>query len=254
MKNYLSIFCIFLVLGFSALSCRAEGAVSSGTGEIESPLLEPAEEGNPSRQLVLVLDLEGGRDIISASYLDPEFRDGVLAFFHELTGSLDVAELVLSYAIAQDIDPALAFSLCAEESSFRPRAINHNRNGTVDRGLFQLNSASFPNLTITEFFDIETNVRYGVSHLRWCLDTAGSQVAGLAMYNAGAARVRSTGTPESTLDYICRILNRKQNIEEQFLLEYLRMVKIDTVYGTPFHEEPEKTPLRLSLLAPLKGR
>jgi soluble lytic murein transglycosylase-like protein len=86
----------------------------------------------------------------------------------------------------------------------------------VDRGLFQLNSDSFPNLAEPDFFDPLVNAHYGLAHLRWCIDAGGSEIAGLAMYNAGTGRVRSGATPKVTLDYVSRILENRWKIEELF--------------------------------------
>jgi hypothetical protein len=52
--------------------------------------------------------------------------------------------------------------------------------------------------------------------LRWCLDLGGSEVSGLAMYNAGTNRVRAGGTPKSTLDYVSRILAFRDGLDELF--------------------------------------
>lgn len=142
----------------------------------------------------------------------------VVDFFTRVCGSREIAQTILTRAMEHNIPPALAFALCWEESQFNPRAVNHkNGNGSIDRGLFQLNSNSFPNLEMQAFFDPETNIRYGMSHLRHCLDTGKTEIAALAMYNAGTGRVRSTGAPKSTLDYVSRILENRRMIEERFM-------------------------------------
>jgi hypothetical protein len=162
------------------------------------------------------------RDIILESYRDPVLRDGVVEFFTTVANSRVVAAIILGEAAASDIPPALAFALCWEESRYTVRAVNaNNLNGSIDRGLFQLNNLSFPQLKEADFFNPETNARYGMSHLRWCLDTAGSEIAGLAMYNAGANRVQSNTTPKRTLDYVSRILDLRNRIEEAFRVGYL---------------------------------
>jgi hypothetical protein len=92
----------------------------------------------------------------------------------------------------------------------------HNRDGSIDRGLFQLNNRSFPNLENSAFFDIKSNARYGISHLRHCLDSGGSEISALAMYNAGAGRVSTSGAPKVTLDYISRILENRGRLESRF--------------------------------------
>ncbi|MDR0473032.1 MAG: lytic transglycosylase domain-containing protein [Treponema sp.] len=191
------------------------------------------------------------QDIILLAYRDAMYRDMVETFFEGICGSRELAETILANASEFDISPALAFSLCWEESRYYYRAVNRkNRNSTVDRGLFQLNNASFPHLKEDDFFDPNTNAWYGLSHLRWCLDHAGTEVAGIAMYNAGTGRVRSGGTPKATLDYISRIINRQREIEELFLSGYSRQEEADV------QAEPEKKidKLTLSLLAPLGGR
>ena len=203
-----------------------------------------------SKPVVLTLNMEGVQDLITIVYSDPELREEAVAFFEELTGSYEIAEVILANAHVLEISPALAFSLCAEESAYKVRAYNRNQNNTIDRGLFQLNSASFPKLEPEDFFDPIVNTWHGLSYLRWCLDTAGSDVAGLAMYNAGVTRVRQVGTPKSTLDYISRILERQRKIEERFIPVYLRIVdREDVIIETV--EETVNTPFRLSLLKPL---
>jgi hypothetical protein len=214
----------------------AEPAVSAAEGGLAAPVIFPVAGDAP--------------DMILEVYRNEVFRGPVEDFFGTIAGSTELARAVLANAALFDIPPALAFSLCWEESRYNPRAVNRkNRNLTVDRGLFQLNNASFPQLKEDQFFNPDLNSRYGLSHLRWCLDTAGTEVAGLAMYNAGMARVRTGGTPKMTLDYISRILDRRRRIEELFLAEYERITSIK-------EEEipPAKTRIKLSLLAPLGRR
>ena len=244
---YFSVFyvCVVILLGVFFVSCK------SGNVEISSPELSEIAEAVPEDEEalsvpdLLALNMEDQQDFILASYRDPELQEEVVGFFRALTGSRDVAEVVLSNAAANDIAPALAFALCYEESRYNPRAFNRNRNETVDRGLFQLNSASFPKLGVEDFYNPGVNASYGLSHLRWCLNNAGTEVAGLAMYNAGHSRVRSSGTPKNTLDYISRILKRQRKIEDLFIAEYIRIARTETT------AKEKKTPFRLSLLTPL---
>ena len=100
------------------------------------------------------------------------------------------------------------------ESSYRIRAVHHNPD-TVDRGLFQLNSRSFPRLSEKEFFDPYINARYGLAHLRYCLGVGESEVIALAMYNAGIHGV-TRGTPFSTLKHVARIVEYKGELEDRF--------------------------------------
>ena len=172
----------------------------------------------------VVLTVSGDQDFILAVYEESNDREMVISFFEEITGSHELASVILSNAASFNIPAAMAFSLCYEESQYNPKAVNRtNRNQTIDRGLFQLNSASFPDLAEDDFFNPETNAYYGMAYLRFCLDTAGTEVSGLAMYNAGANRVRADGTPKTTLDYISRIMKRQRQIDELFLIEYAKL-------------------------------
>ena len=203
----------------------------------------------PTGAALMVLNLEEDEEIILASYRNQMLRDDVLAFFQSITGSEEVADLILFYSSIHNIPPALAFSLCAEESGYKTQAYNRNQNETVDRGLFQLNSASFPALDIDDFYNPAISVRYGLAHLRWCLDTAGTEIAALAMYNAGEARVRSTGTPKKTLDYISRIISRQRKIEGLFIAKViLTQQGREVIHGIG---KKEPMPLRFSLLTPV---
>ena len=237
--NYLySIFCILLI----AVSCcfftasfkagedlvssqlEAEAATSGPTGYIVRSSLTEGE--SPFGSAFIILSVDGDEELILAAFRNQLLREEVLTFFEGITGSREVADLILFYCSIYDIPPALAFSLCAEESGYHIRAYNRNQNETVDRGLFQLNSASFPKLNVEDFYNPATNVRYGLAHLRWCLETAGTDVAALAMYNAGETKVRSVGAPKKTLDYVSRILKRQRKIEGLFMAEYVKFFNL----------------------------
>jgi hypothetical protein len=162
-------------------------------------------------------------DPVLEYYRNPEFKEWVIDFFTNICSNREIAQVILINTDRFDVSPALAFALSWEESRFNPRAINRsNRDGSIDRGLFQLNNRSFPNLEIPAFYEIETNVRYGIGHLRHCLDSGGTEVSALAMYNAGTGRVRSTGAPHVTLNYISRILENRRKIESYFHLRLIR--------------------------------
>jgi hypothetical protein len=166
---------------------------------------------------------EDTQDSLLEYYGNFEYRDWVIGFFTGICSDREVAQAILDNSEIFKVSPALAFALSWEESRFNPWAINrYNRNGSIDRGLFQLNNKSFPNLDIAAFFDVNSNAYYGIGHLRHCLNTGGSEISALAMYNAGTNRVRTTGAPEVTLNYISRILNNKSKIESRF---HSRLIK-----------------------------
>jgi hypothetical protein len=220
---------LFFCVGLVALVVSAGGigvfALSQG-GQPEPEL--PAQDKEEIHRPVTVdmspasiLVSKKRQDIILEFYRDPYFKDAVVEFFTAITNSRVLASVILAQAEVYNIPPALAFALCWEESQYSVRAVSKkNANGSIDRGLFQLNNLSFPQLKDADFFNPETNARHGMAHLRWCVDTAGSELAGLAMYNAGANRVSSNQTPKKTLDYVSRILEMRNRIEDAFRVEY----------------------------------
>lgn len=137
-------------------------------------------------------------------------------FYTQITGNHDVAMAILTEAEKNEIPLSLAFALAHTESNYNSNAINKNSNASVDRGLFQLNSNSFPALTEADFFDPFVSSKYGMSHLKFCLSTAGNEVSALAMYNAGTGRVRSNKTPQSTLNYVGKIMAYQKMLDELF--------------------------------------
>jgi hypothetical protein len=160
-------------------------------------------------------DLER-EDSIGGYYRDNATREATVDFFASLTRSPAIARVILEGAEQSEIPPALAFALAYEESDFRSDAYNDNGD-SIDRGLFQLNSKSFPKLDIKSFYDPAVNARNGLAHLQFCLRTAGNEVAALAMYNAGRTRVSKGQTPQKTLNYVHRILSYRDNIESLFV-------------------------------------
>ncbi|MDR0721030.1 MAG: transglycosylase SLT domain-containing protein [Treponema sp.] len=237
---------------FSCAKQAAEPiAETVDTGELQNTgAQDPTEDLNAAKADGALVD----QDPILEAYRNPALRDWVVNFFGDYTGSTELAAVILSNAEVFDVSPALAFALCWEESQYKTHAVNRtNRNKTIDRGLFQLNSATFPKLKEEDFFNPSINAWYGLSHLRWCLDHAGTEVAGLAMYNAGSNRVKSNGTPKKTLDYISRILNRRHKIDERFLAQSIPEPQEEEAGSdNVIAEKPGK--FRLNLLAPLGGR
>ncbi|GHT92162.1 hypothetical protein FACS1894140_3810 [Spirochaetia bacterium] len=215
---------------------------------------------------------EAVEDAAFDRYRDPASREWVITFFTLISGSRDIAEAILINAEIFNISPSLAFALCWEESRYTPRAVNRrNLNGSMDRGLFQLNSRTFPALTEADFFNPRTNARYGLSHLRWCLDSGGSEIAALAIYNAGTSRVSITGTPKHTLDYVSRILASRQKIDTLFRAEIAHAqeqlpgselgIAPDIGEGTKLADAPKMNDVkdgiewsRFAPLSPLSGR
>jgi len=206
-----------LFIGFPVLSLLP---VSTGNSAefLEIPSESDIKVSNETNIHFLAASNRKTEDLIQKLYHLPESKSRVIEFFAGICPSKEIAEAILTSADFNNIPPALALSLAWEESRLNPLAVNSsNRDGSIDRGLFQLNNRSFPKLDIQAFFDPVISAKYGMSHLRHCLNTGGTEIAALAMYNAGTGKVRNNGTPKTTLDYIHRILENRQEIERRFL-------------------------------------
>ncbi len=161
----------------------------------------------------IVVNHKQQADLGLTLYRSLKSRAAVVSFYNKITHSTDVTLAIIENADVNDIPLSLAFALAYTESSYKTRAVNKNKNASVDRGLYQLNSNSFPKLAEWEFYNPYTSAKYGLAHLRFCLDTAGNETAALAMYNAGTTRVRSNGTPQTTLNYVDSIMNYRAGLD-----------------------------------------
>lgn len=111
--------------------------------------------------------------------------------------SLQLASDIERAAVAEGIDPELAFRLVRVESEFKERAVSPV--GAL--GLTQLMPATAeslqPGITRDEIFDRQTNLRLGFRYLRWLLEVYDGDVTeALHAYNRGpgtVARLRGRG-------------------------------------------------------------
>lgn len=182
----------------------------------ESEVSTPAA---PAPESTVVVRVPTAGDPGLTLYRNPAARALVIDFYTREVGNPEVVSAILTAADRYDIALPLAFSLAWTESRYRVTARNRNLRST-DRGLYQLNSATFPSLTEQQFFDPSVNARYGLAHLRFCLREGGNTVVGLAMYNAGTYGVRK-GTPLSTLHYVAAVLEHRDELESLFTREVL---------------------------------
>jgi hypothetical protein len=161
--------------------------------------------------------VEEFRTATERGYAQGIYEDAEQAFYRELVrGNYRIVQAVFEYGVG--INKDLIFAQMEKESSFFPRAINENIDKdtgevtSIDRGLFQLNSKSYPDLSEAEFFNIEINIRYGIAHLREELEYhRGNTRRALWTYNAGRYGI-SDGVPTQTLAYATEILARTKQI------------------------------------------
>jgi len=93
------------------------------------------------------------------------------------------------------ISPYLLYAIAKTESGLNARAINHNRNGTYDIGLMQINSRWIPilrkyGLQEDELFDPCTSIRVGAWILAQNIARLGNTWDAVGAYNASAPALR----------------------------------------------------------------
>jgi soluble lytic murein transglycosylase-like protein len=107
----------------------------------------------------------------------------------------DVAASIHDIALAEGVDPRLAFHLVSVESGFTQQATSPA--GAIGYTQTLLSTARLyePGLTVAQLYDRETNLRIGFRYLRDLLEryaTNGDAGLGLALlaYNRGPARLQ----------------------------------------------------------------
>lgn len=223
---------ILIIMSVLILGCSTPLRVDNGSGghvaeerqlsrkrliapsDIQPKSMPVVEDGIGVR--VSLMDMSKEELPVLDLYRNPATRDGVMDFFVSLAGDEEVALTSLYYSDRFGLNPFLVFSLMYTESRFSPDAVNHNPR-SIDRGLFQLNNRSFPNLSNDDFFNIDVNVRMGMRHLIWCHQQArGNEDLALAIYNAGFGRISTGSVPESTKSYVRNIKKYRSNLARKF--------------------------------------
>lgn len=104
------------------------------------------------------------------------------------------------------ITPIILESIARVESNLNPRAINRNRNGSVDIGLMQINSGWLKTLNVSQkdlLDDACLNTRVGAQILRQCIDRYGLNWEAIGCYNA-TSRDKKVG-------YAWKVFKKLQN-------------------------------------------
>ena len=136
---------VFLCLfaGLMAMACTPSPKVNL---DLDSEVLSLATN---SKKLPASIEEKNTNDTIAGYYKNFGTKKSVVDFFSSLTNSTPIAVAILDNAVNHQVPASLAFAIAYEESRFNPKALNKN-DTTVDRGLFQLNSLTFPQMSDTE--------------------------------------------------------------------------------------------------------
>ena len=117
-----------------------------------------------------------------------------------------VVNIALNLSKKYSVDRNLVFALIRVESNFDSNAVNYNKNGSVDRGLCQLNSNSFPELSNAQFFNEYVNISKSVEYMSFLLSMYNNdEKMAIYAYNCGFNRVNAGNVPNSTKGYFKKI-------------------------------------------------
>lgn len=145
-------------------------------------------------------------------YRDDHLRPLVMDYYASLTGDRAVALAILEACDELNLNPSLGFALAWNESKFNPRAVNDNGN-TLDRGLFQLNTRTFPRLDRKTVFDPKINALHGLGYYKAALARLGTEEKALGYYNSGIGLVSDRNLPRSTKAYVKKILADRDRMD-----------------------------------------
>ncbi|HMA43222.1 MAG TPA: transglycosylase SLT domain-containing protein [Gemmatimonadales bacterium] len=135
--------------------------------------------------------LESLRGELTVARLQLDRADAVMEYSGRYHIPADLTEAIYDVALAEGIEPGLAFRLVSVESRFDLRA--HSPAGAV--GLTQILPATArlfePSLTIDQIFDRETNLRLGFRYLHDLLVRYDDNLErALLAYNRGPSKVQ----------------------------------------------------------------
>lgn len=125
-----------------------------------------------------------------AAETEDPYKDFV--FHEEIPLECDLQETLYHECIDNGVEYAFALAVIQKESSFNPKATNHNKNGSSDKGLFQTNSCLWKQLKKDGFitcsddlYDAGTSIKCGILVLSEKVSKYGNTERAYAAYNTG---------------------------------------------------------------------
>lgn len=157
--------------------------------------------------------------------VNPDAFEGLLDRLSAFTQNRVVTEAIIMNSLKYDVPVPLSFGLAWSESRFNPSARNgtHNRDGSADWGLFQLND-KYRDWNAVQYFDPWKNSDEGIRYFREMLDAMSNDpVTSISAYNAGITGTRD-GVTFTTLRHIGNVLNYANKVRDSinyFITEHI---------------------------------
>ena len=144
----------------------------------------------PDKDLQAALDSTKGELDLATAQL--ERANKIIYFSSRYRIGADLASAIFDIALAEDIEPELAFRLVQVESNFQEKAVSPV--GAIGLTQLMLPTASYfePGITRQAAYERKTNLRIGFRYLRTLLTQyKGDVKLALLVYNRGPAAVES---------------------------------------------------------------
>ena len=181
-----------ILLGALVVSSVGGWARRATADDQPTPLTAPALIGELRS---LEQSLEATRGELAVARLQLERANAIIDYSTHYNIAADLAAAIYDVALAEGVDPALAFRLVKVESAFNPKA--KSKVGAIGYTQVLPSTARLyePGLTTTQLYERNTNLRLGFRYLRDLLERyegkpdAKLRLALLA-YNRGPGRVQ----------------------------------------------------------------
>jgi hypothetical protein len=132
-----------------------------------------------------------------------------LGFYERLVGDREIAKIIFEKALKKKVPINIAFAISKTESNYNKLALSpHNGDGTVDRGLFQLNSRYFE----LDWKDPIENTDMALDYLISRYEITGTWEGAVMLYNAG----NISNVSSHTFKYLKSVLFQEEIINEKF--------------------------------------
>ena len=157
---------------------------------------------------VKVVEIEGYPviEVAEDPVIEVEEDDGFV-YIPEIRLDEEQQHILWSESVDREIDYGFALAVIQKESDFNPEATNHNKNGSIDKGLFQTNSCWWKTLIkegmISEsddLYDPCTGIRCGMWELQKYVKKYGNTERAYAAYNTGRD-IKSNKNSQKVMEY-----------------------------------------------------
>jgi len=115
--------------------------------------------------------------------------------------ALDFLQIFKEASIMYEVDLKLLLAVSKAESHFDPKAENKNKDGSIDRGLMQINEWWRKELSkytdgdvLQGLYEPEYNIKVGAWILKQCINSYGESWKAVDCYNKGAKKAQDNST------------------------------------------------------------